>query len=109
MEAISSYGQAYDIIDIAVDVLATSYGVLNNVSLLTDKDSNKVKIDVSKGQSYQGFTSMAGDTGFRAPRTWAAEHIEFKYQSEHTVNDKRMDFEMQIFHKVYTGEVPASA
>ena len=57
MDAISSYGQAYDIMDYQLDLMQKTYGLLTNVSLLLDEDMHAIKIDLTRNQEYHGFNS----------------------------------------------------
>ena len=56
-----------------------------------------------------GYTSNIGRKAFRAPTKWIASEVSFKHKSEHTVEGKRFDLELQIFHDVDTRSAAATA
>jgi len=64
------------------------------------KDKNGVHVNINQEGGYQGFTSHSGKEMFKAPVEWLANNIQFHTKSEHTVNEKQFDFEVQIFHKM---------
>ena len=103
LDAVSKYGQSYDIYKSATDVLQSTYGLVKQIAIQSDTDSQSIKLDLSSNKQYQGFTSQTGKSALSAPASFKASHIDFKYQSEHTVNDKRYDLEMQLMHTVDNG------
>ena len=55
--------------------------------------------DDKKEDNSLGFESLVGKDQFLTPLAWDVTDFEIKAASEHTINDKRFDLELQIFHK----------
>lgn len=49
------------------------------------------------------FTAHIGDADFDQNVIWKANRVAFKYGSEHIIGKKRVDLEMQVFHKPAEG------
>lgn len=47
-----------------------------------------------------GFESELGASVFKGPSKWNGLTFEFHSESEHTINDKRFDLELQVYHTV---------
>ena len=67
---------------------------MQNIRLNSDSDRKKVVINLKEKKEYSGFSSQVGVEEFGAPANWKATEVEFKYNSEHTVNEKRFGLEM---------------
>ena len=47
-----------------------------------------------------GFESELSNSVFKGPSKWNGLTFEFHSESEHTINDKRFDLELQVYHTV---------
>ena len=103
----SSYGKAYKFLKSKKDGFVANYYQLIGVAVDKQIKNNRIKITVkgenkNEGESHlsNGFVSNIGKQAFGAPTSWKSTEVSFKHKSEHTVESKRFDLEVQIFHNV---------
>lgn len=78
--------------------LVNSYKDIEKSTVTYSK--NKVSLTIPSGEPADNYISSqhAVDT-YNAFKFYTATHIEFRGRSEHTVDGRRFDLEMQIIHK----------
>ena len=82
------------------DAFTKSYASIQKQIVNTNTQINQVEVKIDT-TSYSGFTSQIGGTAFGASAKWQANKLLFHYPAEHTVNNKRYDFEMNVYHQIY--------
>ena len=108
----SNYGKAYKFYKPKTDGFNGNYFQLIGATLDKQIKNNRIKITINNSQQQDdlnGFVSNAGRMAFRAPNKWIASEVSFKHKSEHTVEGKRFDLELQVFHEVDTRAVSVTA
>ena len=75
----------------------------NLVKSTVTYNSKKVQVSIpsktSDGVNSENyFKSQHSVDTYNAAKTYSAKHIDFRMRSEHTVDGKRYDLEMQIVH-----------
>ena len=104
IDPINDYGQAYDIYDSGDDQQQSSYWDLGSsyapLLLGWDTAANSVSgfLDPIHGSS--SFSSKLGENVFKGPARWDGLTFHFHSDSEHTINDKRFDLELQVYHTI---------
>lgn len=105
----SEYGQAYDIYDAAVDNLVFSYFDLIKPQINLDRNSKQVNFFVDHQYGYQGFSSQISKDVFESMAKWDAYEFKIHAPSEHTIDGKQFDIEIQILHKPHNADAGKAA
>lgn len=101
LQPYTKYGTSYEIFKAEEDALQSNFYKLESTTLDQQLRNNRVKISIDQKDknALNGFESKLGNKAFNAPLKWKTSIISFKHQSEHTVEGKRYDLELQVFHE----------
>ena len=79
--------------------MARTYYDLENTLVYLDKSKFTIDVKIDHTYGYAGFESVVGSTAFKGcPKKWDANEFVFKTGSEHTLEGKWYDLELQIVH-----------
>jgi carbonic anhydrase len=101
LSPVSKYGIQYVIQSGDKDAPSTDYKDMDKTEVKFNPlfYSFEIKVDHSKG--YSGFKSKLGETLFDSKYQWDGYEILFHSPSEHTIDGRRYDLEMQIIHNPF--------
>ena len=77
------------------------YFDLENVEIHFSPAKFNIDVYIDHAMGYAGYTSSVGVETMDTPAKWAAYEFVFHAGSEHTINGKRFDMELQVYHVPY--------
>ena len=98
MKPVTKYGNSYKFYNFADDKSKKEYVNVIEPVLESYPDIHTVEMFLDHKDGFLGFTSYLAESLFGAHYRWSAYEVQFKTKSEHTVDDKRYDVELQIYH-----------
>lgn len=98
LDAETEYGQTYNIYDFADDYLIPTYWDLEFPMVNFDLSKYTVDVYIDHSHGYAGFESQLGKTLFNSDEKWDGFEFIIHSPSDHTINGKRFDLELQIYH-----------
>jgi carbonic anhydrase len=104
IDAVTEYGKMYDIQDFATDESDSTYWDLEFPTVNFDLSKYTVDVYIDHNHGYAGFESNIGNLLWKADKKWDGMEFILHSPSEHTINGKQYDLEMQVYHKNHPEE-----
>lgn len=99
----------YDIQDFQTDDSKTTYWDLEFPVVNFDLSKYTVDVYIDHNHGYAGFESDIGNLLWKADKKWDGMEFILHSPSEHTINGKQYDLELQVYHKNHPEEVDEEA
>ena len=104
IDAVTEYGKMYDIQDFATDESDSTYWDLEFPTVNFDLSKYTVDVYIDHNHGYAGFESNIGNLLWKADKKWDGMEFILHSPSEHTINGKQYDLELQVYHKNHPEE-----
>jgi hypothetical protein len=98
---VSKYGTQYNIYSPLVDNPKRDYKDMFETFIKFNPLFYSFEIKIDHSQGYSGFRTKLGKALFSSKDQWDGYEIIFHSPSEHTIDGRRYDLEMQIIHKPF--------
>ena len=99
----------YDIQDFQTDDSKTTYWDLEFPVVNFDLSKYTVDVYIDHNHGYAGFESDIGNLLWKADKKWDGMEFILHSPSEHTINGKQYDLELQVYHKNHPEELDEEA